>query len=79
MPITLIVHPLDEDPVVGEVEDLPHPQDQLIHLVNPRRLDGKDLHYLSPGVVQVIWPIHRLNFIELMPKEEDKIFGFVRE
>ena len=47
---------------------------------NPRKLDGKDLHYLAVGVVQVIWPMQRINFIELMPTEEDEqIIGFVRE
>jgi hypothetical protein len=30
--------------------------------------------------VNVYWPLHRVTFIEIMPsKEEDEIFGFVRE
>lgn len=79
MAITLVVHITDEDPVVGEVEELPAPGDQSIKVTNPRRLDGKELHYLVAGVVEVIWPLHRINFIELMPTEEDTIIGFVRE
>lgn len=80
MAITLIIHVSDEDPVVGEVEALPNPQDQMIAVMNPRRLDGKDLHYIAHGVVTVIWAIHRLNFIEVMPSEQDdEIVGFVRE
>jgi len=31
-------------------------------------------------VVTVIWPINTLNFIEVLPSEEDEqIIGFVRE
>ncbi len=80
MPISIILHLEDTDPVVGEIEELPSPTDQFIMVSNPRKLDGKDLHYLAVGVVQVIWPMQRINFIELMPTEEDEqIIGFVRE
>ncbi len=79
MPYTLIVHVEDEDPVVGEVEELPATTDLLVKITNPRRLDGKELHYLAAGVIEVIWPTSRINFIELLPTEEDTIIGFVRE
>jgi len=80
MPVSIILHIEGEDPVVGEVEELPKPSDQLITLTNPRRRDGKDLHYLVEGVVTVIWPVRRLNFVQIMPSEdEDHIIGFVRE
>ena len=79
MAITLILHVTDEDPVVGEAEDIPGPTDVLVTLTNPRRLDGKELHYLNPGIAEVIWPMHRINFIEIVPAEEDDIIGFVRE
>ena len=40
----------------------------------------KDLRYLAPNVTQVIWPLSRVTFIEIMPASEDeKIIGFVRE
>jgi hypothetical protein len=80
MAITIILHIQNEEAVVGEVEELPAPTDNMITLINPRRIDGKDLHYLSENVVTVIWPLHRITFIEVMPsKEEEEIFGFVRE
>lgn len=78
--ITIIVHINNEDPVVGEVEDLPKPSDQIIMLKNPRKKDGKDIHYLEPNVNIVIWPFHRVTFIELIQDvEEDQIISFVRE
>jgi hypothetical protein len=80
MPFSLLLHIQNEDPVLGEVEELPTSSDTLITLMNPRRIDGKDLHYLAENVVQVSWPVHRLNFIEYMPShEDDEIIGFVRE
>jgi hypothetical protein len=80
VPITLILHVQNADPVVGEVDELPGPGDNLVAVHNPRRLDGKDLHYLAENVVTVYWPVERLNFIEvLVGKEEEDIIGFVRE
>lgn len=78
--LTVIVHINNEDPVMGEIEELPGPSDQIILLKHPRKKDGKDLHYLEPNVTQVIWPIHRITFIELIQDvEEDEIISFVRE
>ncbi len=80
MPITVLVHLSGEDPVFGEVEELPTPTDTTITLNNPRRRDGKDLSYVQGNVVSVVWPMHRINFIEIMPtSEEEKLIGFVRE
>lgn len=80
MALTIMLHILNEDPVVGEVEELPAPGDQLITVNNPRRRDGKDLHYLESNVVTVIYPLNRINFIEVLPSEaEEEIIGFVRE
>jgi hypothetical protein len=80
MSFTIMLHIQNEDPVVGEVEQLPAVTDTLIILSNPRRLDGKDLHYLAENVTVVTWPVHRLNFIEIMPsKDDEEIIGFVRE
>ncbi len=77
---TVIIHIQNEDPVVGEIEQLPSGSDLLITVSNPRRLDGKDLFFLAENVTTVIWPTSRINFIEIMPtKEEEEIIGFVRE
>lgn len=77
---TILVHLPSDDPVMGEVETLPVSTDSLVILRNPRRRDGKDLYYLETNVTQVMWPIARINFIEVMPTaEEEEIIGFVRE
>jgi len=77
---TVLIHIQGEDPVLGEVDDLPSPGDTLIKVQNPRRRDGKDLHYLVADVTSVLWPLTRLTFIEIMPsEEEEEIISFVRE
>jgi hypothetical protein len=80
MPYSIVLHVQGEEPIIGEIERLPSMNDLLVTVSNPRRLDGKDLHYLAENVITVIWPVARLNFIEIMPtKEDEDIIGFVRE
>lgn len=80
MPYSVILHVQGEEPIVGEIERLPDPTDLLVAVSNPRRLDGKDLHYLAENVITVYWPVARMNFIEIMTtKEDEDIIGFVRE
>jgi hypothetical protein len=78
--ITVIVHINNEDPVMGEIEELPKLSDQSILIKNPRRKDGKDVHFLEQNVNLVIWPFHRITFIEIIQDiEEDEVISFVRE
>ena len=80
MAVTVVLHIANEDPVVGEIDEMPKVTDTLVIVKNPRRRDGKDLQYLEEGVTTVIWPLYRLNFIEVMTlEEEEKLVGFVRE
>jgi hypothetical protein len=79
MPIILL-HLVGEDPVLGEIEELPSPNATSLLLRSPRKRDGKDLHYLDANVTTVIWPMARVNFIEVLPTgEEEEVIGFVRE
>jgi len=80
MPITILVHIANEDPVVGEIEVMPDLKDTMIVVQNPRRRDGKDVHYLEEGVTTVVWPISRITYIEIMTgEEEEPLVSFVRE
>lgn len=77
---TVIVHVMNEDPVVCEVDALPGPEAMHIMIHNPRRRDGMDIHYLDEGVSTVIYPLRRINFIQVLPSaEEEDVIGFVRE
>jgi hypothetical protein len=77
---TVLIHIANEDPIMGEVDQLPGLMDTSMLVKNPRRRDGKDLHYLQASVTQVIWPMVRIGFIEIIPgDDEEQIIGFVRE
>jgi hypothetical protein len=80
MAYTVILHIVGETAVAGEVEELPKPTDNSSLVFNPRQRDGKDLHYLDQNVTKVIWPLNKVNFIEILESaEEEKIIGFVRD
>ncbi len=77
---TVLIHIANEDPILGEIDQLPNLTDTNILVKNPRRRDGKDLNNLLANVTQVIWPMNRMSFIEIVPGEGDEeIIGFVRE
>jgi hypothetical protein len=77
---TVIIHISNEDPICGELDQLPAAGDTVVTVHNPRCRDGKDVHFLSNDVITVIWPINQISYIEVMPNEsEERIIGFVRE
>lgn len=80
MSIQVILHISNEEPIVGDIDELPLPGDTILILNNPRKRDGKDISYLSVDVTTVVWPWSKVNFLEIMPTEaEEEIIGFVRE
>ena len=68
---TVLIHLLNEDPVMAEMDGLPDPNSFYIICTNPRRRDGKSLHYITPEAVSFIFPWNRITFIEVMPSEEE--------
>lgn len=69
---TIILHIMGEDPVLADIDKEPEPTDAFIKVTNVRKKDGKDVAYLAPGVQAVLFPWHRVTFIELMPSEEER-------
>lgn len=77
---TIYVHIANEEAFLAEVEELPDPRDTYISCLNPRRRDGKDLHYVMEEVNLILVAWHRINFIEVMPSgEEEEVFTFIRD
>lgn len=80
MPHTVMIHLLNEDAVVGEVERVPEPDDQVLIVSNVRRRDGRDVSYVLPESSMVIFPWTRIHCVEILPSErEEKIVSFIRE
>jgi len=69
---SVIIHIIGEDPVLGEIEQDPQPTDNFIMVSNLRKRDGKDVHYLSPGVQTVAFPWSRITFLEFMVNEDER-------
>ncbi len=78
---TVVVHLLNEDPVLAEVEAMPGPTDTSVTFHNPRRRDGKPVPYLAQGVNLVVFPWHRITFIEVVssPTRQEETIEFFRE
>lgn len=69
---TVILHIAGEDPVLADLEHEPQPTDAFIRVTNMRKRDGKDVPYIAPGVQSVIFPWHRITFLEIMPSAEER-------
>jgi hypothetical protein len=77
---TVIIHIQNEESVMGEVDQLPGSNDNLLMVKNPRRKDGRELDYIEPDTDTVLWPLTRVNIIEVVGAGEgEKIISFVRE
>lgn len=80
MSISVIVHIRNAEPMLAEIEELPQSSDTVIKLTNPRQRDGKDLIFLEHNVVNVIWPLAEISFIEILPGETaEEVVSFIRE
>jgi hypothetical protein len=80
MAYTVLIHIHNEDPILADLDELPNPTDNFLQVTNLRRRDGKDVHFADPAAVALIFPWHRIVFLEVMPSgEETEVIGFVRE
>ena len=80
MALEVIVHMQNEDPIVAEIDRLPDPTHQSIVVTNPRRRDGRPIHYVTEGATAFIFPLSRITFIEIMrAEEEEKVVEFFRD
>ena len=81
MPHSVLVHIKNEESIVGEIEEIPDPTDQVLIISHVRYRDGRDVTYLLPETNTVIYPWSIIHCMEIMPGEGDKeeIVSFIRE
>lgn len=80
--IRVIVHVLNDDPFVAELDALPDPRDIYVKLKHPRRRDGKRLATLTDGVTTILFPWQRITFIELLDEpgsQPDRLLTIFRD
>ena len=78
---SVVAHVTNEDPFLAEMIELPKATDTCFEFFNPRLRDGKPLRYVSSGMSSIIFPLHRVSFIEVMASEEERaqVVEFFRE
>jgi hypothetical protein len=72
MAIQVVVHVINEEAFVAEMEDMPPTGATYIVVSNPRSRENKSLQWAMSGAVRFIFPISRVAFIELMMSEADR-------
>ncbi len=70
---TLLLHVANSDPIKVDVDDMPSPSDVVIVCKNPRDRADKELNIFDEGVTTVIYPVHRINFIQVLPRGDDEV------
>jgi hypothetical protein len=77
---TVLIHIVGEESIVGEIEAIPEPTDQVLIVNNLRLRDGRDVSYLLPETDTVVYPWTRIHCVEILPsEEEEEIISFIRE
>lgn len=87
MAVRVILHVLNEESIVADLDELPDSKDNCVIVRNPRRRDGKSLSMLAEGVETVIYPWTRITYIEVLDEAgaasttgtAENIVGFFRE
>lgn len=80
MRVSAVIHLLDDDPIVGELEGAPDPAAQFVTVYNPRRRDGRTVPFLDSNVERVLFAWHRISHIQLLSEVDvEKVVSFVRE
>lgn len=70
--ITLILHIDNSEPIKVDVEEMPKPSDVAIIGMNPRERSDKDVYWLEDGVTTVLFPWHRINYIQVLPDPSEQ-------
>ena len=77
---TVLIHIVGEESIVGEIDSIPEPTDQVLIVNNLRLRDGRDVSYLLPETDTVVYPWTRIHCVEILPsEEEEEIVSFIRE
>ena len=70
--ITLQIHIANGEPLKLDVEELPDMTDIAIVGSNPRDRQDREVNWVDDGVNMVIIPWARINYIQILPSEDDE-------
>ena len=72
MAISVIIHVQGGEAFLGEVEEMPDPNSDYVIFTNVRARDGKPIVYIDQEATRVMFPWHRISFLETLPSDEDQ-------
>lgn len=72
MAVQVIVHVINEEAFVAEMEEIPPQGATYIVIANPRSRENKTLQWAINGAIRFIFPLARISFIEVMMSEADR-------
>ena len=72
MSYTVLIHVANAEAVMAEIDDLPDPSSSFLLCTNPRLKDGKPVNYIDADATRIVFPWHRVSFLEIYPSEEDQ-------
>jgi hypothetical protein len=72
MSTRVVVHLVNTDPFVADIEAMPPADAAYIYVTNPRTREGRPVPWDSGGTRGFIFPFSRVSYVELMISEEQK-------
>ena len=72
MAMQVIVHIINEEAFVAEMEEMPAQGASYIVISNPRTRENKHLQWAIGGAIRFVFPLSRISFIEVMMSEQDR-------
>jgi hypothetical protein len=65
-----VIHPLSEQPLVVDVEEMPSAGDVSLVCLNVRTLDGKKPKFIDRRDSTFVFPLNSIRFVEVYPSGE---------
>ena len=70
--LTLQIHIANSEPIKLDVEEMPSMTDIAIIGSNPRDRQEREVNWVDDGVSTVIIPWSRINYIQILPSEDEE-------
>ncbi|HLT19634.1 MAG TPA: hypothetical protein VKZ96_09265 [Thermomicrobiales bacterium] len=81
MAIRALIHIISEDPVLGELDEMPDPTHTFLRVRNATKKDGKPLDMIDARTTSIAYPWSRITYVEFFNEDTQRevVMGFFRE
>lgn len=70
--VSLLVHLANSEPIKVDVDEMPKPTDSVLIARNPRDQADREVHWVDESVRMIILPWWRINYIQVLPSQEEQ-------